>query len=78
VFDRSRFETFIQGIDKEVYRSKGFVRFPEGTCLFNFVSGRWALESFREEKTALIFIGEHLKSRGPEIVGELEKCLITI
>jgi len=77
LFDRGRFEEFAEGMNGRVYRSKGFVKFPEGTCLFNFVAGRWELEPFEEEKTSLVFIGEHLKSQESEILDELRKCLIT-
>ena len=77
LFDRSHFEDFAENMNKRVYRAKGFVRFPEGTCLFNFVAGRWELEPFQEEKTALVFIGEGLKSQESEILDELRKCLIT-
>ena len=74
LFDRSHFEDFAENMNKRVYRAKGFVRFPEGTCLFNFVAGRWELEPFQEEKTALVFIGEHLKSQESAILDVLKKC----
>ena len=40
----------------------------EGTHLFNFVAGRWELEPFREEKTALVFIGKDIKSQQSSIL----------
>jgi hypothetical protein len=38
------------------------------------VAGRWELEPFREEKTALVFIGQDLKSKEGEILGQLRNC----
>jgi len=73
LFDRNRFEQFTDHL-KNVYRAKGFVRFPEGSYLFNFVAGRWELEPFHEEKTALVFIGKGLESERPRILEELRKC----
>jgi G3E family GTPase len=73
LFDRNRFEQFADHL-KNVYRAKGFVRFPEGFYLFNFVAGRWELEPFREEETALVFIGKGLESEKPRILEDLKKC----
>lgn len=71
---RSSFEEFADHLSSRVYRAKGFVRFPEGTHLFNFVAGRWELEPFREEKTVLVFIGQDIKSQEGEILGQLRDC----
>jgi len=72
-FDRNRFEQWVDRL-KNVYRAKGFVRFPEGPYLFNFVAGRWELEPFRQEKTALVFIGKDLESEKTRILEELKEC----
>jgi G3E family GTPase len=57
LFDKQRFEAFADYLrGGKIYRAKGFVRFSEGPYLFNYVAGRWELEPFREEKTALVFI----------------------
>lgn len=71
---RSCFEQFADHLGGRVFRAKGFVRFPEGTHLFNFVNGRWELEPFAEEKTVLVFIGQRLKSEELKILGELKNC----
>lgn len=72
---RRAFEEFVETLDRGVHRGKGFVRFADGTYLFNFVAGRWELEEFRDEgNTALVFIGEHLRSRENEIVTALKTC----
>lgn len=72
LLDRNRFEQFANHL-KDIYRAKGFVCFPEGSYLFNFVAGRWELEPFHEEKTALVFIGKELKSQKLRILEELKK-----
>ena len=56
------FEDFASRLPESVYRAKGFVRFADGTYLFNYVAGRCELEPFPEEPGALVFIGRGLKS----------------
>ncbi|MDA2934565.1 GTP-binding protein [Acidobacteria bacterium AH-259-D05] len=74
IIKRDCFEQFVEHLNRCVYRAKGFVRFPEGTHLFNFVAGRWELESVGVEKSVLVFIGEDVKSRKDAILAELRKC----
>ncbi len=40
---------FADALPANVIRAKGFVRFPDGAQLFNFVAGRWELEPFEAE-----------------------------
>jgi G3E family GTPase len=68
------FEEWVGLLPENVYRAKGFVRFSEGSHLFNYVAGRWELEPFPEETTALVFIGKGIKSLEPEILGALKDC----
>lgn len=72
--DRSCFEKFAAYLKESVYRAKGFVRLSDGTYLFNFVSGRWELEPFEQEESALIFIGKRGKVDRERILSELKKC----
>jgi G3E family GTPase len=74
VLERAPFEDFAASLGEGVCRAKGFVRFPEGTHLFNFVSGRWELEPFPEDKTVLVFIGRGIRSRSETILLPLKKC----
>ena len=71
---RSRFEQFAERLSPAIVRAKGFVRFPEGTYLFNFVAGRWELEPFPEKPTTLVFIGAHVTRHQADIVNELKQC----
>lgn len=73
-FDRQCFEEFTDRISTDVYRAKGFIRFPEGIYLFNFVAGRWDFEPFEQEGTQLVFIGKQLNERKEEIIGRLKLC----
>lgn len=74
IIKRDCFEQFAEHLNRCVYRAKGFVRFPEGAYLFNFVAGRWELESVGVEKSVLVFIGEDVKSGKDAILTELRKC----
>ncbi len=71
---RSRFAEFADRLGPAVVRAKGFVRFPEGSYLFNFVAGRWELEPFPEKPTTLVFIGAHVTGYQADVVNELKQC----
>ena len=73
-FNPQCFEEFADNLETDVYRAKGFVRFPEGTYLFNFVAGRWDMERFEQEGTELVFIGKQLSDRKAEILERLKSC----
>jgi G3E family GTPase len=74
-FSRDCFERFLDGLPANVIRAKGFIRFPDGAHLFNFVAGRWELEPFEADETQLVFIGKGVLSEKEAIVESLEKCL---
>jgi G3E family GTPase len=72
--DRSRFAGFVAGLHPTVYRAKGWVRFLTETCLFNFVAGRWEMEPFPVDDTALVFIGTHLTQHRAALLASLKAC----
>lgn len=72
--NRARFEGFVSGIPQSVFRAKGFVRFAEGSCLFNFVAGRADFEPFEAEVTELVFIGPSVGADRAGIEGRLREC----
>ncbi|MBV9386926.1 MAG: GTP-binding protein [Chroococcidiopsidaceae cyanobacterium CP_BM_ER_R8_30] len=74
VCDRSCFEEFANSLSSDIYRAKGFVRFPTGTYLFNFVAGRWDLEPFESSATELVFIGKQIADYQLDIVECLRSC----
>ena len=73
-FNSECFQDFADSLETEVTRAKGFIRFSEGTYLFNFVTERWSLELFEAEGTELVFIGKQLNERKTEILSRLKSC----
>jgi G3E family GTPase len=73
-FSRDCFERFADGLPASMLRAKGFVRFSDGTQLFNFVAGRWDLESFEADRTELVFIGKEITAQKERIVAVLREC----
>jgi G3E family GTPase len=71
---RDCFERFADALPAGVLRAKGFVRFPDGAQLFNFVAGRWELEPFESDETQLVFIGKGVLSEKEAIIDSLKKC----
>lgn len=75
---RSCFERLVEGFSAEIYRAKGFVPFPGGSYLFNYVNGRWTLEPLPEEEAGLlVFIGQNIKLREAQIIESLRACEIS-
>ena len=72
--ERRCFEAFVEGLSSAVVRAKGFVRFPEGTYLFNYVAGRWDLEAFSEKPTTLVFIGAHVIRHQADLIDAIQQC----
>jgi G3E family GTPase len=73
-FVRACFERFADNLPTNLYRAKGFVRFPDGAQLFNFVTGRWDLEPFASEETQLVFIGKGITKQKSAILHALDEC----
>lgn len=73
--ERQKFEQFANSLPPSVYRAKGFVRFADGSALFNFVNGRWSLEAAGEEETALVFIGPDISRHKTGVLADLQRCL---
>jgi G3E family GTPase len=74
IFSRDRFERFADALPANVIRAKGFVRFPDGAQLFNYVAGRWELEPFEADRTELVFIGRKITTERPRIFRALQEC----
>jgi G3E family GTPase len=73
-FSRDCFQRFADALPANVIRAKGFVRFPGGAQLFNFVAGRWELEPFNVDRTELVFIGKNVAQEKKRILGALKRC----
>jgi G3E family GTPase len=74
ICDRACFTEFADSLGPDVYRAKGFVQFPDGTHLFNFVAGRWDLEPFEPSTTELVFIGKQITAHQSDIIERLKPC----
>lgn len=74
IYDRNCFDQFAAALSSDVYRAKGFIQFPEGTHLFNFVAGRWDLEPFEPSTTELVFIGKQITASQANILQHLQRC----
>lgn len=72
--DETGFREFVSDLPPTVYRAKGFVRFPEGACLFNYVAGRADYEEFPAERTQIVFIGPFVEQDRESILARLWKC----
>jgi G3E family GTPase len=74
IFSRDCFEDFVNSLPAPVIRAKGFVRFADGSRLFNFVAGRQELEPFETDRTELVFIGRKITAEKEAILSALKKC----
>ena len=74
IFSRDSFESFANSVPASVVRAKGFIRFTDGTQLFNFVTGRWELEPFESDCTEVVFIGRNVSGEKDAIVRVLKQC----
>jgi G3E family GTPase len=71
---RRRFESFAEELPPSVFRAKGFVRFPEGSFLFNYVAGRADFEEMAAERTELVFIGPGLSADRDAVLESVRAC----
>jgi G3E family GTPase len=76
IFSRDCFEHFADSLPANVIRAKGFIRFPDGAQLFNFVAGRWELETFETDGTQLVFIGKNIAAEKKSVLRELDQCAV--
>jgi G3E family GTPase len=72
--DESRFREAVSPLPPSVFRAKGFVRFHDGSCLFNYVAGRAEFEQFSAEGTEVVFIGPKVEGDREAIEGLLRSC----
>jgi len=71
LLEKEKFEEFIENLPENIYRIKGFVRFKNGSFLFNYVAGRYSYDNFIAGKTELVFIGSNIEKK--KILAELER-----
>jgi G3E family GTPase len=72
--DEPRFREAVSSLPPSVFRAKGFVRFRDGSRLFNYVAGRCEFEEFPAEGTKLVFIGPKVELDRKAIEELLRSC----
>jgi len=72
--DEPRFRQTVSPLPPSVFRAKGFVRFHDGSCLFNYVAGRAEFEQFPAQATEVVFIGPDVERDRECIEGLFRSC----
>ena len=74
-FDREKLEAFLQSVPPNLFRLKGWARFPDLYAVINFTAGRYSIAPWEEpKKTALAMVGYNCNET--EILDGLKGCLI--
>jgi G3E family GTPase len=74
-FDREKLEAFLQSLPPNLFRLKGWARFPDFYAVINFTAGRYGIAPWDEpQKTALAMVGYNCDEI--EILNGLKGCLI--
>ncbi len=72
--DEAKFRELAADLPPSVFRAKGFVRFPGGGFLFNYVAGRADFEEFPAKSTRLVFIGPSAAADRDAVLARLSRC----
>jgi G3E family GTPase len=74
-FDREKLEAFLQSLPPNLFRLKGWARFPDFYAVINFTAGRYSIAPWEEpKKTALAMVGYNCNET--EILDGLKGCLM--
>lgn len=74
MMDKQKVDQFLETLPPNVFRCKGWIRFPEGTKHLNFVGGSYTYEiSDEEHDTTLVFVGRNFEEE--LILKTLKMCL---
>lgn len=79
---RQRFERFLQGLPRELYRAKGLVYFDQDawSSLCNYTCGRYHIDWFMRRdafsiaSSQVVFIGKHLSQQQQRLLAQLACC----
>lgn len=75
VLDRSKLNRFLETLPPNLFRCKGWVRFPDGSGLLNYTGTNYRIEPAEgSHDTALVFVGRNCNEK--EIISALKKCFI--
>jgi len=74
LMDKAKLDRFLESLPPNLFRCKGWVRFPDGSKLLNYIGGNCRYEPAADlHDTALVFIGRNCDEK--EILKDLQKCL---
>lgn len=74
-FEREKLNEFLQSLPPNLFRLKGWARFPDSHALIDFSAGRFSIAPWDEpRKTALTFVGYNCNET--EILSALKRCLV--
>ena len=74
-FDREKLEAFLQSLPPNLFRLKGWARFPDFHAVINFTAGRYSIAPWDEPKeTALAMVGYNCNET--DILDGLKACLV--
>ena len=73
--EKKKLIRFLESLPLELYRLKGWVRFPDDSAFLDFTGGRFRFEPVNTPRTtSLAFVGRNCNEA--EILGALGDCLI--
>jgi G3E family GTPase len=74
LLDRAKLNRFLETLPPNLFRCKGWVRFPDGSGLLNYTGTNYRIEPAEgSHDTALVFVGRNCNEK--EILNSLEECL---
>jgi G3E family GTPase len=74
-FDREKLEAFLQSLPPNLFRLKGWARFPDSYAVINFTAGRYSIAPWDEPNvTALAMVGYNCNET--DILDGLKGCLM--
>ena len=74
LLDKAKLNRFLETLPPNLFRCKGWVRFPDGSGLLNYTGTNYRIEPAEDSHdTALVFVGRNCNEK--EILNALEECL---
>lgn len=75
LMDELEFNGFLESLSPNLFRCKGWVRFPDGSKLLDYVGDSFRYKHYdQEHDTALVFVGRNLDEEA--VVKALDKCFV--
>ena len=75
LLDRAKLNKFLEKLPPDLFRCKGWVRFPDGSRILNYTGTNYRIEPAEDSHdTALVFVGRNCDEK--EILRALEACFL--